>query len=59
MNNLDNKNSSLLLSTNTIPIYTFRGVENKIYDEKTILNKEIIPNNGIIILNKKNVLVNI
>jgi len=56
MNNLDNKNSSLLLSTNTIPIYTFRGVENKIYDEKTILNKEIIPNNGIIILNKKNVL---
>jgi len=45
-----------LLENNSIPIYTFRGVEDKTYDNKAILNKEIIPNNGIVILNKDNVM---
>jgi len=56
MNNSESKNSGTFISTNNVPIYTFHGVENKVYDERAILNKEIIPNNGIIILNKKNVL---
>jgi len=47
-----------LITSNSVPIYTFRGVEDKTYDEKALLNKEIIPNNGVVILNKKNVMVN-
>jgi len=45
-----------LITSNSVPIYTFRGVEDKTYDEKALLNKEIIPNNGVVILNKKNVM---
>jgi len=56
MNNNNVQNQSLLLNNNSVPIYTFRGLENKTYDEKAILNKEIIPNNGIVILNKNNIL---
>jgi len=46
-----------LLDNNSVPIYTFRGVEDKTYNDRAVLNKEIIPNNGIVILNKKNVMV--
>jgi len=45
-----------LLDNNSVPIYTFRGVEDKTYNDRAVLNKEIIPNNGIVILNKKNVM---
>jgi len=45
-----------LINSNSVPIYTFRGVEDKTYDEKALLNKEIIPNNGVVILNKKNIM---
>jgi len=56
MNNSKTQNPSSLIDNNNVPIYIFRGIENKTYNEKAILNKEIIPNNGIIILNKKNVM---
>jgi len=54
-NNLNSLNPNSL-TDNSVPIYTFRGIENKTYDEKTIMDKEIIPNNGIIVLNKKNIM---
>jgi len=57
MNNSNAQNQSSLISTNKVPIYIFRGIKDKTYDEMAILNKEIIPNNGVIILNKNNVLV--
>ncbi|KAG4088549.1 hypothetical protein H8356DRAFT_1724328 [Neocallimastix lanati (nom. inval.)] len=56
MNNSNAQNQSSLISTNKVPIYIFRGIKDKTYDEMAILNKEIIPNNGVIILNKNNVL---
>ncbi|ORX55939.1 hypothetical protein BCR36DRAFT_581100 [Piromyces finnis] len=57
MNNSNVQISSTpLLDNNSVPIYSFRGIEGKKYTDRTILNKEIIPNNGIIILNKDNVM---